>query len=405
MLTSDLLRVRRKGVRVLPRWLRGADAELAKAFAEDFVRILEASKGESREDIEAALSAVPVPADARLIALGLRKVLESQCAWDVPEGLDPETVRQEVFLAAAKAHRALDVRHEFDRNVVLSEVASRLGQTPEALDAALYADLRENEKLVSFRPISPAVVLDRYDLGLAQAILLKATHVVVTVRGESPDRYRRLFRAARFHGLIHVVTGSAKDGYTITLDGPFSLFDAVQKYGLRLAMFLPSVLAFRDFHVRAEVAWGKSKTRAVLELGPDDGLVSHAFESPSAGTAPDLDVFRAAFERLESEWVCKENEKIFALPGEIVCVPDLVFENQETGEEVFLEAFGFWSRAAVWQRVELIRKGFSARIILAVGKQLRVSEEVLGEDEAGEIYVYRATMSARAVLERLRRKG
>ena len=55
----------------------------------------------------------------------------------------------------------------------------------------------------------------------------------------------------------------------------------------------------------------------------------------------------------------------------------------------------------MWRRVELIRKGFPARILLAVGKQLRVSEDVLGEDEAGEIYVYRATMSPRAVLGRL----
>jgi len=93
------------------------------------------------------------------------------------------------------------------------------------------------------------------------------------------------------------------------------------------------------------------------------------------------------------------------MPGEVVCVPDLVFVNKNTGEEVFLEAFGFWSRDAVWKRVEAVRKGFPARILLAIGKQLRVSEEVLDEDAAGELYVYRATMSPRAILERLRRKG
>ena len=54
------------------------------------------------------------------------------------------------------------------------------------------------------------------------------------------------------------------------------------------------------------------------------------------------------------------------------------------GEKVYLEAFGFWSRAAVWRRIELLQKGFPARVILAVNSQLRVSEEVLGEDDAGE---------------------
>jgi len=403
LLTSDLLRVRRKGGRILPRYLRGDDAELAKTLAKDFVRILGSAVGQSRDEIEAALDAVPVPADARLVGDGLRKVLDGQCTWTVPPGVDPEEIRREVFLAAAKAHRALDVRSEFDRDLVLTELAPRLGKTPAEIDAALYADLRENERLESFRPIGSDALLERYDLGLAQAVLLKATHVTVRVADEGPDRYRRLFRAARFHGLIHVVEGSPQQGYTITLDGPWSLFDAVQKYGLRLAMFLPQVLAFRSFHVRAELAWGKAKTRAVLEITPEDGLVSHVAEAPSTG--PDLDVFKQAFERLGSEWAVTDNDHVFALPGEIACVPDLVFRSETTGEEVFLEAFGFWSRQAVWQRVELVRKGFPARFLLAVGKQLRVSEEVLGEDEAGEIYVYRATMSPRAVLERLRRKG
>jgi predicted nuclease of restriction endonuclease-like RecB superfamily len=86
-----------------------------------------------------------------------------------------------------------------------------------------------------------------------------------------------------------------------------------------------------------------------------------------------------------------------------VCVPDLVFTSRETGEEVFFEAFGFWSRAAVWKRVELLRKGFPARILLVVGKQLRVSEEVLSDEDAGEIYVYKRTISPREVLERLDR--
>ncbi len=421
MLTSDLLRVRRKGGRVVPRYLRGAEAELGKTLAQDFVRILSASIGLSRDEIEAALDAVPVPAETRLVGEGLRKVLDGQCTWSVATGVDPEEIRREVFLAAAKAHRALDVRSEFDRDAVLAELAPRLGKTPDEIDAALYADLRENERLEAFRPIGPDALLERYDLGLAQAVLLKATHVVVRVAGETPDRYRRLFRAARFHGLIHVVEGSPDEGYRITLDGPWSLFDAVQKYGLRLAMFLPQVLAIRDFHVRAELAWGKARstlggsartsqatppnprTHAVLEITPADGLVSHIAEHTSTG--PDLETFKQAFERLGSEWIVSDNDRIFALPGEIACVPDLVFRSETTGEEVFLEAFGFWSRKAVWQRVELVRKGFFARIILAVGKQLRVSEEVLGEDEAGEIYVYRATMSPRAVLERLRQKG
>jgi hypothetical protein len=93
-----------------------------------------------------------------------------------------------------------------------------------------------------------------------------------------------------------------------------------------------------------------------------------------------------------------------AIPGEVVVAPDVVFEDPRTGEEVLLEVFGFWSRAAVFRRVDQIRRGLGGgRMILAVGKQLRVSEELLGEGDAGEIHVYKTAISARAILERLER--
>jgi len=38
-----------------------------------------------------------------------------------------------------------------------------------------------------------------------------------------------------------------------------------------------------------------------------------------------------------------------------------------------------------------------------VSKQLRVSEELLGEEDAGELYVYKRTISPREVLDRLER--
>lgn len=401
MLTTDLVRVRRKAGALLPRYLRGDALERLLPVADTYVSTVTAMLGRSRDDIDAALDSVPIPARDRVAAQGLRKVLEDRSEYEVAEGVDPEAIRREVFAAAAAAHRALDVHAELDRDAVLADVAGRLGTTPAALEAGLYADLRGSEILRRFDHLPPEALIDRYNLGLAQAVLLRATKVTVRVEGETPARYRSLFRAARFHSLLHVVEGSPSTGYTITLDGPFSLFDAVQRYGLRLALFLPSVLACSTYHIRAEVLWGRAREPLEFTIVPKDGLVSHLLDQITS--SPDLDTFCAAFRRLESEWSVQQNDHIFALPGEVVCVPDLVFTSTTTGEEVFLEAFGFWSRDAVWKRVELIRRGFPARILLAVGKQLRVSEQVLSEDDAGEIYVYGAAMSPRAVLDRLRR--
>jgi hypothetical protein len=401
LLTTDLLRVRRRGDAIAPRYLRGADATRARALAERFLGIFSEHLGASREELDAALSQVEVPAKDRLVALGLRKLLEDRSEFQVVSALDPETVRREVFLASAAAHRALELRAEFDRAAVLAEVASRLSTTAAELDKALYADLRGSEILARFDPIAAAALLVRYDVALAQGILLRATRVAAHVRKQSAARYRVLFRAMRFHGLLHVVRGAPDTGYVIELDGPFSLFDAVQRYGLKLALFLPHLLACDSFELRAQVLWGKTKDPLVFDLSSADGLQVTAPDLPS--TSPDLEGFVAAFDKLGSEWSVEHNERIFALPGEVACVPDLVFCHRDSKELVYLEAFGFWSRDAVWKRVELLRKGFPARVLLAVGKQLRVSEEVLDEDASGEIYVYRSTISPRAVLERLHR--
>lgn len=402
MLTTDLVRIRKKEGKIVPQYLRGAAVErllpIVGYYSETFAGMI----GQARDDLDAALDAASVTARDRVAALGLRKVLEDRAEFETAEGIDPEALRRELFGDAALAHRSLELRAEFDRDAVLAAAAARLSMTVEALEKGLYADLRGSELLQSFRPLPADAVIERYNLGLAQAILLRATRVTVRLEGEEAARYRDIFRAARFHQLLHTVHGDPAAGYTIELDGPFSLFDAVQRYGMRLALFLPSVLACASFQLQADVLWGKEREKLSFAIDPTHGLTVASAREPAA-VAPDLELFCEAFRRLDSPWSVTANERIFALPGEVVCVPDLVFTSRETGEEVFLEAFGFWSRSAVWKRVELLRKGFPARILLVVGKQLRVSEEVLSDEDAGEIYVYKRTISPREVLERLDR--
>jgi predicted nuclease of restriction endonuclease-like RecB superfamily len=81
-------------------------------------------------------------------------------------------------------------------------------------------------------------------------------------------------------------------------------------------------------------------------------------------------------------------------------VPDVQFVHQETGQTVYLEVLGFWSRDAVWKRIELARKGLAA-VVFAVSKQLRVSEEALDQGLPAALYVYARVMNAHAVLHRV----
>ncbi len=62
---------------------------------------------------------------------------------------------------------------------------------------------------------------------------------------------------------------------------------------------------------------------------------------------------------------------------------------------------GFWSRDAVFRRIELCEAGLGAAILFAVSSRLRVSEELLDDESSAGLYVYKKTMSARAIEKRL----
>ncbi len=97
----------------------------------------------------------------------------------------------------------------------------------------------------------------------------------------------------------------------------------------------------------------------------------------------------------------KRSGAILTLPGVGTCVPDLELTDTR-GRVCYVEVLGFWSRDAVWKRIELAERGLGARVVFCVSSRLRVSEEALPEEELsyGLLYVYKGAMSARAVAER-----
>ena len=399
MLTSDLVRVRRRGELLEPRYVTGKVQARLADVADALIGTMRGAAGAAREVVDAQLDGVAHKPSDRIAVGGLRKLLFDRCTFGVEPGPEPADVRRIVFMVAAARRMELQAGEVFSQAAVMEAAAEELGIEEAAVRARLFADLKANERLVEFRDIDATALVQRYNVALAQAVLLRATKVMIALDQEDAGAVRQLFREARFQGLLHRVEQRADDQWYVELDGPMSLFSASQKYGLKLALFLPAVLRCSRWRLRAELLWGKRKEPRVFELGPENGLVAQ--QRAISGVAPEMAKFVDGFRKLESVWKVTANDEIVALPGEVVCVPDLVFSNTQTGEEVFLEAFGFWSRTAVWQRVETIARGFPGRIILAVGKHLRVSEEVLDEDAPGELYVYKKTMRPRAVLERL----
>lgn len=404
MLTADLVNARRKGKELrlvaLTEEARARALAMATAMVER-LGVLQAEAGASRKDVEDALDAVEADARDQKLKAGLAKLCLDRCTFEAEPELPPEALRREVFELAASARKS----GAFVRAGVLASVAEARGTTVDAIERALFSDLRAAHKLLAFAGMAPAALVQAYERGQAQAVLLRATKIVVDVTA-APGPTRALFHKLKFLRLLHVIE-KTEDGHRLTIDGPFSLFESATKYGLELAMVLPALDGCDAWSLAAEVLWGKERAPLLFRIDherrtePGEGARATRKKRAPAFLSDDVKELAKAIEALDPAWRARPANAILELPGIGLCVPDLMLERD--GKVVYLESLGYWSRDAVWRRVELVQSGMTVPILFAVSERLRVSEAVLPADASGALYVYKGTMHARAVMERVTR--
>jgi len=411
MLTADLVSARRRGdaLHIVPldASARSRVEELAAIYAE----IARAHVGRSREDLQTTWREVAVAPHERRLADGVLKLVSDRCVFEPPADIDPGALRGEVFLRASAARRALAPGAALDRDGILAEAATACGVAAADAERLLYGDLRGAERLREVEPIRPAVLAAGYDLAQMQAVLLRATRVVAEVSAADGRAYRQLFHKLKFLRLLHEIAPlpaapRRAAGYRIEIDGPFSLFQAVTRYGLQLALALPAIAECGQWRIEAEVLLGKERRPVTFRASGAPPQLSSSSLASSSSPSPDLRedasslLARLAEKHPETPWRASPASAILDLPGAGVCIPDLVLRHRDSGVEVYVELLGFWSRDAVWKRVALVERGLPHRILFAVSKQLRVSEAALDEELPGLLYVYARTPDPRAILER-----
>lgn len=401
MLTADLVEATRRKGELHIRKLDAKRAARASELAAIYLELVAHHRGRTRDELAEATAAVEVRANERRLAKGLLKLIEDRATFDEVAPHDPEALRRTVFARASRARREAPPGTGVDRSEVLAAVGAELDLAAEVVDRALFADLRGAHVLLELEPLTPDALVVEYERAQAQAVLLRAVRVVVVVECASAAAYRALFRKLKFLMLLASIHPSAGGRYRLEIDGPFSMFDSVTKYGLKLAQLLPVLEGTGRFALEAEVRWGPARQPLTFRTsGGQDAGREHASGSPEE-LPEDLARLVSAFAALGSPWRVSTAPEVLELPGLGVVVPDLCFEHPERGERVFLEVLGYWSRDAVWKRVELVERGLGHKILFAVGSRLRVSEAALGPEQPGALYVYKGTMSARAVLERI----
>ncbi len=382
MLTPELVIARRRGERLHVGSIPAKQRDAAVHLAAQYLSILLEHEGASRDD-----------ASLKKVSAGLLKLLDDANEYATETDLEPPQLRRELFLHAASRRRSQ--RSGFDREEIINEVAQRVELTPQRLEQGLFADLRGAQILQRATRLDAEALLSRFDRAQRQAVLLRAVRVVAVVRGATPAAYRTLFQKLKFRRLLFQVEPE-DDGYRFTIDGPFSLIDSVTKYGLQLALILPALEACGQLSLEAELRWGKDRRRLTYSY-------EHQAESTleaDAALPPDVEKLVGAIEKASKQrWSAQPGGALRNIPGVGIVAPDLTMRRDD-GEVVFVEVMGFWSRDAVWRRVEMAQTGLGARFLFCVSSRLRVSESVLDEDHSA-LYVYKGTMNAKTICKRL----
>ena len=374
VLTKDLIRCRLERGAVRPRFVDTADTALLQ-FAEQLLQVYRAPSAPTRGEVEELTAALLTAHADPQLARGLDKVLADRCEFAVATGLDYPAWRAAVFKASGEvlgqgAPAALEQYREV--------VVARSGVPAEVVTQGLYADLPANDRLTRFRDLSPRQLLERYNVGLVQALLLRSAALDVVVTSPDPARMRRLLKYLRFFRLLARLTeepgarGDEPGALHLRIDGPTSLFAEAKRYGLQLACFFPAICGLDTWRLDAVVEW-KGQPRP-LRLTQENGLVSH-YRNFSAYVPEEIRLYHEHFRRTAAGWRITGQTPFLRGPGQEMVFPDLSFTRAD-GTVLHVELFHRWHAGPLRDRLRLVQERPELPLIIGVDAALTRDPEV-----------------------------
>lgn len=435
MLTADLARSRTRDGEVHPLFIDISD-ERYRETAATLIALFEDHLGEAKGELDDAIDELTVADTDYKIVQGLAKLLRDECEFEQQAAANPREIRKRLFERANDRYpivRQPTLGEDTQKLEIYSTVADEFGISLEECYRGMYADLEDNKRLVRFGDQSIVEdadesestattkltgnskqtydqheqtvdwLLARYNLALAQAVLYDAPKMYIRVW----DNFGTVFSYMKLFGLMHRIYPIDEDGtrvastdlaagYEVELDGPVSLFRKSQKYGIRMANFLPALPLCDRWEMRAEILdEGSAGDTKQFTLDHTDGLGSHY----STGQRFDSDVERTLarkWERATTEWDLQREDDVFDLGSEVM-IPDFAIEHPD-GRRAIMEIIGFWTPEYLTSKLAKIRQIEADNFVLAVSERLDCSDEDFG-DSADRVLWFKTGMHVYDVVE------
>jgi uncharacterized protein len=290
--------------------------------------------------------------------------------------LDPALLREQVFNRAAETVPSFG---QTERTV--GTVAGQLTQSlnrevlPEEVRAGLYADLPDNQILTSFAAPTPEALIHRYNLSQVQGVFYRASQVRIDAHRNDPGEYKLLFRYLKLFQLMTYIEGDADHGFSLTIDGPTSLFKSTPRYGLALAKLLPALLHVTKWRLTAELqlrdGYSGERRSGRFALGDDCGLVTHY---PPGKTYDSLleQGFVERWAKTKTPWKLEREVDLIPIPGSVM-IPDFRLVHPD-GRTFLLEIVGYWRPEYLQKKFSQVRQSGRDDLILAISERLNLEK-------------------------------
>lgn len=262
-------------------------------------------------------------------------------------------------------------------NKVADELTQELEQEilPSQVLAGLYADLTENKILISFDAPTPEALLHRYNLSQVQGIFYKASQLVLNAHRNVPGEYKLLFRYLKLFQLMAYIEGDADHGFTITIDGPTSLFNPSTRYGLAIAKLIPALLHVTKWSLAATLqikdVYSNTWKTGRFTLNSECGLVSHYSKGKPYDSMLE-ESFADKWDALKTEWILEREVDLIPIPGSVM-IPDFRLVHPD-GRTYLLEIVGYWRPEYLQKKFSQVRRANCDNLILAISERLNLEK-------------------------------
>jgi predicted nuclease of restriction endonuclease-like RecB superfamily len=401
MLPTDLLSYRQNGEEIIPKMLKIDEENLQ--LANKLINCFQQAVGKTQGTLERQLLELEGDTPDYRVKRGLAYILKNSfCKFEVVSPVEPQKLREKVFALAAKSVPSRKLTA-----ATLDRVARELSQELEReilsvqVREGLYADLAENKVLTAFDAPTPAQLLHRYNLSQVQGVFYQASQLVLNAHRNVPGEYKLLFRYLKFFQLMAYIEGDADHGFTITIDGPTSLFYPSTRYGLAIAKLIPALLHVTKWslHATLQVRDFYTQTRKIgrFTLNSDCGLVSHYPPGKPYDSMLEAS-FADKWTSLNTPWVLEREVDLIPIPGSVM-IPDFRLVHPD-GRSFLLEIIGYWRPEYLQKKFAQVRRAQCQNLILAISERLNLDKAgVKIHDVPAKIVWFKDKLLPKSVLE------